>query len=77
MTEAEFTTKYRPRLLLFLTEAWAIRKEPPTELGQCIDLHAAQLKQLMREMYADLTPPLKTEAPKPEARNGVAPTARK
>ena len=32
MTREEFVAKYRARLLLFVTEAWTVRKESPSLL---------------------------------------------
>lgn len=62
MTREQFTAKWRGRMLLFLTEAWAARKEKPSELGQLLDQHAQQLKEVLHGMYEDLQP--KPEPPK-------------
>ena len=51
MTEDEFFSKYRGRFLLFLTEAWACRARPPTELGMLLDGHTRQLEALLRDIH--------------------------
>jgi hypothetical protein len=56
MTRDQFHEKYRGRMLLFLTEAWAARAAQPSSLGSLIDFHALQLKRLLGEMYEDLQP---------------------
>ena len=68
MTREEFMQKYRGRFLLFLTEAWAVRKEAPSSLGLVMDGHAQELRRLLAEIYDDLAP-----APgKPVPANGRA-----
>ncbi len=56
MTQQEFYAKYRPRLLLFATDAWGMRKEKPSEVGLALDNHVSSLKGLMEDMYKDLCP---------------------
>ena len=53
MTREEFFAKYRPRLLVFLTEAWACRREPPSSLGLVIDKHHLDLRHILTEMWND------------------------
>lgn len=53
----DYRQKFRGRFLLFLTEAWAVRKEAPSALGLTMDAHALALKQLMDEVYDYLIPP--------------------
>lgn len=51
MSRDEFYKQFQGRMLLFLTEAWAVRKESTTSLGLYMDLHAQRLKLLLKEMY--------------------------
>lgn len=55
MTKDEFARKFRGRMLLFLTEAWACRKDAPSALGMTLDQHTLSLRGLMDEMYDTLT----------------------
>lgn len=57
MTREEFVTKYRPRLLLFVTEAWAVRREDARTLALALDGHHQDLRRLLGEMWADFNPP--------------------
>jgi hypothetical protein len=70
----DFEAQFRGRMLLFVTEAWAIRQEKPSALGQALEEHHLQARRLLREVYTTLvpTPP----APLP-ARPTQAPTAPK
>ncbi len=68
MSKDEFIARFRGRLLLFLTEAWAARKESPSSLGLLLDAHALECKRMLSEMHDALCPP---PAPKPPA-NGAA-----
>lgn len=70
MSRNEFIQKYRGRMLLFLTEAWAARKAEPSSLGLLLDDHARQLKGLLEEMHDALSPP----TPPVPAQNGTAVT---
>lgn len=51
MTEDEFLNKYRGRFLLFITEAWACRSRPPSELGLTLELHHRQLEVLLKDIF--------------------------
>ncbi len=51
MTRDEFITRYRPRLLLFLTEAWACRTKQPSELGLLVDGHARQIELILDDIF--------------------------
>lgn len=70
MTREEFNLKFRGRMLVFLTEAWACRKHAPTELGRLMDEHAVALRQLLGEMWDALQPEmwdaLQPESPPPQ-----------
>ena len=74
MTREEFQARFRGRMLVFLMEAWAARKENPSALGQLMDAHALQLKGLLGEMYDALAPVTKatsngqTQTPLPQVR---------
>ncbi len=50
-TWEEFQAQFRGRHLLFLTEAWSVRRESPSAMGLMMDAHALQLKKLLKEMY--------------------------
>jgi hypothetical protein len=67
VTREEFHARFRGRLLLYLTEAWAVRRSPPSELGSLMDAHVVQLKALLNEMYDVLVLP-----PAAPAVNGAA-----
>jgi hypothetical protein len=56
MTRDEFNRRFQGRMLLHLTEAWSVRKLPPSDLGMFMDDHARQLRQLLGEMYDALAP---------------------
>lgn len=43
-------------MALFITEAWAVRKESPSDMGLVLDIHFERGKALLREMYKVLTP---------------------
>ena len=62
MTRDEFFTKFRGRMLVFLTEAWACRKESPSAMGLLMDQHRYELQRLMGEIYEALMKP--NEVPK-------------
>ena len=51
MTRDEFKRKFQGRFLLFLTEAWMVRKESPSSLGMVMDDHARSLRGLLDEVY--------------------------
>lgn len=57
MTRQEFVEKYRGRLLVHLAEAWAVRRESPSQIGLIIDGHHRQIKELLADIYRDLCPP--------------------
>lgn len=63
MTREEFTNKFRGRMLLLMTEAWAVRKESPSALGIVMDAHAVEIKRLLMEMYEALSPHAKNTVP--------------
>lgn len=71
MTRDEFYRKFQGRMLLFMAEAWAVRKEKADSLGLVMDQHAHSLKELMREMYDAMQP--ETKAPQ----NGAVTTVKK
>lgn len=56
MTQEEFENRFRGRMALFITEAWAVRKESPSDMGLVLDIHFERGKALLREMYKVLTP---------------------
>ena len=72
MTREEFTKRFLGRMLLHLTEAWAIRKSDPSALGLAIEVHAQQIKQLLAEMHDCLT-----NQPTTQHANGQQPQAQK
>ncbi len=82
MTLPQFIAKYRAKLLLIATDAWAIRREQPSDVGMALDRHLASIKGTLKEMYDDLAPaepldPALKAPPKPvekPAVNGHAPT---
>ena len=74
MSKDEFISRFRGKLLLFMTEAWACRKEDPSALGLLIDRHNLDLKRLAGEMYDCLCPP---PAPKAPANGAAAQPLRK
>lgn len=75
LSKEEFHARFRGRMLLFLNEAWAMRKESPSALGMAMDQHYQSCRQLLSEMYDALCPP---PAPKPpQAVNGAAQPQRK
>ena len=47
MTQEQFIAKFRGRMLLFVSEAWAIRKENTTSLGMLMDGHNIEALRLM------------------------------
>lgn len=57
MTLEEFENKFRGQMLLFVTEAWAVRKLPPSELGMAVDASHIRMAEIMRRMYATLHQP--------------------
>ena len=59
LSKDEFIKKFRGDMLLFLTDAWACRHSPPSELGMIMDEHSRRLKGLLEEMYAALVPEVK------------------
>lgn len=68
MTRDDFVAKYRPRLLLFIAEAWAVRREDTRTLGLVMDNHHRELRQLLAELWSDFNP----EPQKVPAVNGRA-----
>lgn len=66
MNKDDFVAKFRGRLLLFITEAWAVRKESPQSLGLLMDDHARQLKMLLNEMFDSMHQPAKNGTPNKE-----------
>ena len=62
MTLEQFKARYRGRMLLHLTEAWACRKAAPSDLGFLVDQHSAQLDRLLEAMFKDLAQPQPKEA---------------
>lgn len=59
MTEQEFVAKFRGRFMLFVADAWSIRREKLADQGMAFDQHCLRAKELMREMYAALCPEAK------------------
>ncbi len=57
MTKPEFEAAFRGKMLVFLAEAWAARKESPTSLGLLMDDHHRKIRGLLGEMYDALQPP--------------------
>ena len=66
MSYEEFELKFRGRFLYFLTDAWAVRKEAPGQVGMVFDNHLKELKRLMVEVHGALKAP----AP-PPGQNGT------
>lgn len=58
ITREEFQLRFRGRMLVFLTEAWAVRQLQPSQLGLVMDKHARELRGLLNEVYDALTPKL-------------------
>lgn len=56
MTREEFAAKYRARLLLFITEAWAVRQQPPSHLGLTLDRHYSEVRKLLGDIWEDFNP---------------------
>lgn len=55
MTREEFRAKFRGRMLIFLTDSWAVRKEAPTAMGLVMDQHLQAARNLLDEMFDSLT----------------------
>ena len=73
MTQEQFIAKFRGRMLLFVSEAWAIRKENTTSLGMLMDGHNIEALRLMNEMYESLTAKTLAAPAKPTAAVTAAP----
>ena len=61
MNRQAFIAKHRPRLLGWLTDAWASRRTPPSEFGAEVDRQFSRLNELLGVMFDDLQP--KPESP--------------
>jgi hypothetical protein len=76
-TREEFIDKVRGQFLLFLTEAWAVRNEPPSKLGMTMDRHHAKLRHLLDRVYDMLVPRAEkypvVKAEEKKERGGVKP----
>ena len=71
MTEAEFSSKYRPVLLGRLAECYATRKMDPSSFGMVVDQQYREIENMLRKMWTDAQP----ESAKLAAeRNGALPT---
>lgn len=83
LTREEFILRFRGRLLVFMSEAWAVRRENPSALGLVLDKHSMDAKELLAEIYEALVPGGQNLAgngiPPPAARrvNGNRETAKK
>ena len=74
MTDEEFVLKYRPLLLHYLADCWAVRKEAPSAIGLLMDVQMQSLNVLLYQMFKDLRP---QETPAPTVKplvNGSTPT---
>lgn len=71
--EDEVIRLFRGQMLLFITEAWAVRKQAHSDLGLTLDLHHLRAGELMREIVRET---LKRVQPASPLANGV-PIARK
>ena len=67
MTREDFEARFYRRLLGLAGEAWAMRKESPSEFGIVMDRHLREIRVLMREMYDALIPPPKAPPNGPPA----------
>jgi len=67
MNREDFVRRFRGRLLVYLVEAWACRKEQPSDLGRLMDEQCVQLKNLLQEMYDAVHPPVGTNGHTPAA----------
>ena len=56
MTQEEFTNKWRPHILGWLTECWAARKLAPSEFGMLADRQASALALHLNKMFNDAQP---------------------
>lgn len=65
MNRDEFISRFRGRMLLCLTEAWAVRKAAPSDLGILLEQHNVNCEKLLVEMWSCLQPaqPLAPKAP--------------
>lgn len=70
MTYEEFEAKFRGRLLVILTEAWAVRKMAPSDVGMFMDKHYIEIRQALRDIYNSLVPAKPAPTPPP---NGPMP----
>lgn len=55
MTREEFRAKFRGRMLIFLTDSWAVRREVPSAMGLVMDRHLLEVRNLLDEMFDSLT----------------------
>lgn len=55
MTWDEFYRKFRGDFGFFLTDAWAVRKMKPSEIGMEFDMHTMKAKELMQRIFEALT----------------------
>lgn len=51
MTKEEFIQRFRGRMLLFVSEAWAIRRVVSSEAASVMDAHHLEMRRLLDEMY--------------------------
>jgi len=57
ISKDEFVRRFQGRMLLFVTEAWCIRRDDRRNLAETLDVHHLEAKKLLREMYEALYPP--------------------
>ena len=66
MTDEEFVLKYRPLLLHYLSDCWAMRREAPSTFGMLMDQQIQSLNVVLHQMIRDIrsvTPSVETPAP--------------
>jgi hypothetical protein len=56
MTQDEFTAKYRPLLLGWMTECFAMRAIAPSAFGMMMDGKYQNLERLLLQMFIDAQP---------------------
>ncbi len=74
ISREEFIARFRGRLLLFLTEAWAARKTAPSDLGRLLDEHHLECRKMLNEQYDALVP---MPASKPAVNGAAQPAMRR
>lgn len=63
MTRDEFIAKWRPVMLGWMGEAWALRKLAPSEFGMEMDRQIYQMGRILDSMYAELHPKPSAQPP--------------